>query len=81
MQNQLTGQKIKDIGMKSNCNIDVKLDADKVLDVLSTGLRKCIGKIAGKDSGDSGSRGQRSRGGRDSNRSSTQRRSGRRGGR
>lgn len=50
--------------MKSNFNLDIKFNADKVLDVLSTGLSKCTGKIVGKNSGGSGGdRGQGSRGG------------------
>jgi len=65
--------------MKSNCNIDVKLNADKVLDVFGAGLRKCIDKIAGKDSGGSGGgRGQGSGGSRDGYGSGAQRRGGRR---
>lgn len=52
--------------MKSNFNLDIKFNADKVLDVLSTGLSKYTDKIVGKNSGGSGgNRGQGNRGGRD----------------
>ena len=66
--------------MKSNFNVDIKFNADKVLDVLSIGLRKYTDKIAGKDSGGSGGgRGQGSGSGRDGCGSSgAQRRSDRR---
>ena len=70
--------------MKSNFNVDIKFNADKVLDVLSTGLRKYTDKIAGAESGGSG-RGkvQASRGDRDSYGTGTQSKGGggRRGGR
>jgi len=62
--------------MKSNFNVDIKFNADKILDVLSTGLRKYTDKIAGKDSGGSGDgRGQGNGSGRDGYGSGAQRRS------
>ena len=64
--------------MKSNLNVDIKFYADKVLEVLGNSLSKYTDKIAGKDSGGSGGRGQGSRGSRDGYGSGTQSRGGRR---